>query len=72
MKRQKVIIILLIVLILISSCRTSRAVLDRPARPTLETVDEDIPLVAQRNTLALMFYIERLELLVDAYEGMIK
>jgi len=71
MRVKTVIIILLIALIILSSCATHRAVIERPTRPTLEYVDTDIPLSAQRNMLSLISYIERLEIVVDAYEGMI-
>lgn len=75
MKQRKVIIVLLIVLIIgltCSSCSTSRAVIDRPTRPTLEYVETDIPLAAQRNMLSLITYIKQLENIVAAYERMIE
>ena len=72
MRVRTVIIILLIALITLNSCVTHRAVIERPTRPTLEYVDTDIPLSAQRNMLSLISYIERLEIVVDAYESMIE
>lgn len=72
MRVRTVIIILLIALITLSSCATQRAVIERPIRPTLEYVETNIPLAAQRNMLSLISYIERLEIVVDAYERMIE
>ena len=62
---------LFIVLCLIS-CASSQVILDVPARPVLEKVNEDVPLVAQRNLLAMITYAQRLELVVYQYERMIK
>lgn len=75
MKQKKVITALSIVLtiaLICSSCSTTRAVIDRPQRPTLEYVATDIPLPAQRNMLSLITYIKQLENIVTSYERMIE
>lgn len=69
--RVKTVIIILLTVLILSSCATHRAIIERPTRPTLEYVETDIPLAAQRNMLSLISYIERLEVVVDAYESMI-
>ena len=63
---------LMVVLLLLVGCTTKAAIIDRPTRPTLEYVDTDIPLTAQRNLLVLMTYIDRLELVIDEYERIVK
>lgn len=61
----------LMVILLAVSCASKTPVIAVPTRPTLEYVDEDIPLAAQRNLLAVITYAQRLEIIVEQYESMV-
>lgn len=71
-KRNKIVLILLVVLLVVCSCKSSQGVIPLPSRPTLESVTEPVPIEAQRNTLKLIAYIERLELICKEYSNMVE
>lgn len=75
MRKNKILILSFSILILIS-CKTvyiSPSLPSyepiRPERPTLENVNEEVPLTAVKNTIRLMTYAEQLEAYADGWEN---
>lgn len=75
MRKNKILILSSSILILIS-CKTvyiSPSLPNyepmRPERPTLENVNEEVPLTAVKNTIRLMTYAEQLEAYADGWEN---
>lgn len=74
MRKSKILILIILVLTL-AGCETKFIMPTlpdykpiRPTAPTLETVEEEVPINAVINTVKLMSYAEQLEAYADGWE----
>lgn len=72
--KTKLSLIVFVILSLFCSCKTVQTpvVLPKfkpmmPTRPILETVNEDVPIEAERNLIKLMSYSKQLEMICESW-----